>query len=861
MPIIRNLRKDFEEGRMDDLRSLTFEERGTKSPYVTKPEGASYDEASKRRDDVTRISKLLIDKPGVTHLAKEALLKQIEITRKLEGNNGTTFGNIIRRTGGTIKHIAQVTASTLAQVPVNGTGTHFLRALRTDTYLQDNVPTSGFANLFGVGGIEGSAFALKGQPIPLRGLISNSEVPNNTTATEGNIGENHIGIKGKLTSVTDISAYTKKLTYYSSEGEFKPSSFHITGDKSIGIVFPKINSEFIQTATIPGQIGVDKSATGAISEFAGKLNSNPSLITNTYNPNADKEFLGSKTEKNQQLSQRGFPINPGLTVEGFTLGNAAPQDLFIPTSFTTAASGSFGITNKITGSSAGIAPALIEPFKLTEKKSKLSTEENILAVSSTGRIPLDKVGLETTNEILLSQPNDFDSGDITSAVGLSFDTFTEQNPFSGTSTLNSIIAAQNGQAISIKLQAGNSPNETTSTIVGSTTNRGTTGEITGITDIEGNKYSDSSSYNKTLTLDNILAAQKGNLIPSFRNTGVDPISKTSIDPSQPIVGVINGENVSSLDSSKSKTALQDFRAQGQPDPKGSTIPEATDKISKQSYTGTDRKTTYAFDYNSTTVNKENRVGLGNPGKISRSRISYFDNDPETVDKINALPVSLTPLDGVEENRDLIQLEFQVITPDKTFYLAFRAFLDTFDDSFNASWGNTQYLGRADNFYTYTGFERTINIGFKIAAQSREEMQPLYEKAATLASVTAPSYGSGGRFMRGTIAKVTVGDYIYEQPGIIESVQYTWQKDYPWEISFQNPEIGDGKGDQILPHVLDVTLSFKVIHDFLPEAGKTPFITNYNPKKENKKVYIPLENKELAVAETADQNQAADSSGA
>jgi len=93
-------------------------------------------------------------------------------------------------------------------------------------------------------------------------------------------------------------------------------------------------------------------------------------------------------------------------------------------------------------------------------------------------------------------------------------------------------------------------------------------------------------------------------------------------------------------------------------------------------------------------------------------------------------------------------------------------------------------------------------------------------------------------MRGSIAKVTVGDYIYEQPGIIESVQYTWQKDYPWEISFQNPE-GEGGKDQILPHVLDVSLSFKVIHDFLPQTGVNPFITNYRPIQENKVKYIDL----------------------
>ena len=193
-----------------------------------------------------------------------------------------------------------------------------------------------------------------------------------------------------------------------------------------------------------------------------------------------------------------------------------------------------------------------------------------------------------------------------------------------------------------------------------------------------------------------------------------------------------------------------------------------------------------------------------------------------------------------------------MTPNNTHYLGFRAFLDKFDDSFNGSWNSHKYLGRADNFYTYSGFERSINIGFKIAAQSKEEMKPLYRKAATLASITAPTYGSNGRFMRGSIAKVTVGDYIYEQPGIIESVQYTWQKDYPWEISFQNPE---GKeNSQILPHVLDVSLTFKVIHDFLPETGVLPLITNHRPTG-NKKKYIELKaSEELKTKTDKEQSQ-------
>jgi hypothetical protein len=109
------------------------------------------------------------------------------------------------------------------------------------------------------------------------------------------------------------------------------------------------------------------------------------------------------------------------------------------------------------------------------------------------------------------------------------------------------------------------------------------------------------------------------------------------------------------------------------------------------------------------------------------------------------------------------------------------------------------------------------------------MLPIYNKINTLASVTAPTYGgTESKFMRGTIARVTVGDYLYNVPGIIDSVDFTWQTDYSWEINAIKP---DGKEDTmpVLPHILDCSLSFKPIHDFVPESGLTTFISN-NPKK-------------------------------
>ena len=761
MPIIRNLRKDFDEGRMDNLRSIDYEESGTQAPYVTKPIGSTSDLISKRVDDLTRMSKLLINKPGLKFLANEALLKQGDLTEKLQGNNGSKVGNIIRRVGGTVKHVAQVALSTLAQVPVNGTGTHFLKAFRTDTYLQDGDAESGFADFFGAGGIEGAQYALRGKAVPSQGLLTRSILPKrNTTPNPGDLGVDHIGIRGTIGIPTDISSYDNETPYYqTTEGT-------IIGVQNKGIIFANFESGFKvveNTTAVPYQLGMEKSKTGA-SLLGTSVESNPTTIQNKFSSVNSTEFTGTSTEGNIIRARKGYPINPGGSIDTVNPLTGNQLKLFIPDlPLTTPLSGSFGVPNRnVDFSVSSLEQKTATVFEIGKTKTKFTTPENILAASSTGVITLDKKGKETTSRILLSQPSDFDSGDIIGTNGLPL-----------------------------------------------------------------NRYSDdaaSLSYNKTLTLDNIRAAQNGNSIFS------------KVISSKP-TGVYDGK-VSSLGESKTRNILQDFR----------------DPSSKNEYRNKDSDT-YFFNYNNTKIKKETRVGLGNPGKITRKRTSYFINDKDTVDSINALDVSTNKaLDGVKENRDLIQLEFQIITPDNIHYLAFRAFLDTFDDSFNAQWNGTKYLGRADSFYTYGGFERTINIGFKIAAQSRAEMEPLYRKAATLASVTAPTYGSKGRFMRGSLAKVTVGDYIYEQPGIIESVQYTWQKDYPWEISFQNPEIGDSKGDQILPHVLDVSISFKVIHDFLPETGIVPLITNPRALAKNKKVYIGNVEREIIPAETEDERE-------
>ena len=165
-------------------------------------------------------------------------------------------------------------------------------------------------------------------------------------------------------------------------------------------------------------------------------------------------------------------------------------------------------------------------------------------------------------------------------------------------------------------------------------------------------------------------------------------------------------------------------------------------------------------------------------------------------------------------------------------MIFRAFLDDFKDNYNATHNEFNYNGRGETFYTYNSFKRNISLSFKVAAQSRWEMMPIYRKLNYLVSNVAPEYSSFGR-IRTPFIKLTVGSWCDRVPGILNSVNLSWQKDYPWEISIDGPENGMDKHMVVLPHVLDVSVEFTPVHNFLPQKSiHSPFIL---PHKDNREL--------------------------
>lgn len=260
-------------------------------------------------------------------------------------------------------------------------------------------------------------------------------------------------------------------------------------------------------------------------------------------------------------------------------------------------------------------------------------------------------------------------------------------------------------------------------------------------------------------------------------------------------------------------------------PQGLFTEVATEYTSDSTYIGEQKKRVTK----NVNVLKENRVLLGDQGarrdeNKSKNRYWTTSDSEAEIDSLNALEPVPAKVNGEEEGRDLVKFRFHIITPTETRVLYFRAFLDQFADNYTGQWNPTKYLGRAEDFQVYGGFQRKITLSFKIAAATRSEMKPLYQKMLYLASSTAPTYADSGQFMRGTIVKMTVGDYVYELPGVMNSVGYSWNVEYPWEIAMTEPE---GVGDttmQELPMIMDCQIDFTPIHTFTPETGLKKYFT-------------------------------------
>ena len=278
------------------------------------------------------------------------------------------------------------------------------------------------------------------------------------------------------------------------------------------------------------------------------------------------------------------------------------------------------------------------------------------------------------------------------------------------------------------------------------------------------------------------------------------------------------------------------------DNKGKTyIPVNNSSISSTRAETTNVEITYGVSHNGNKPGTTRKIDSINVIDVTNSTTFYDTNkDKKSSD------VLTTVKDNVDGNygKDIIKFRIEFLNNDtqtanaalnavNTDVLAFRAYIDDFNDGMTAKWNSYKYMGRGEDFYIYEGFTRDISVAFTIYTHSGDEMRPVYKKLNYLMSTFTPDYNSANR-MRGNIAYLTVGDYLYRQPGVFTDIKLSGMLDTHWEIGQDTYTTKNDKDENVsnnyleLPKHIKVNLSFKPIHTFLPRkasgGAKPTFIT-------------------------------------
>ena len=194
--------------------------------------------------------------------------------------------------------------------------------------------------------------------------------------------------------------------------------------------------------------------------------------------------------------------------------------------------------------------------------------------------------------------------------------------------------------------------------------------------------------------------------------------------------------------------------------------------------------------------------------------------------------------------DFVKFRIGVINnddPSLKTYIHFRAIIDSFSDNYSADWDSQKFMGRAESFYKYKGFDRNISLSWTVAAQSKGELIPMYQKLNYLASVCAPSYSDSG-YMRGNLITLTLGGWCYEQPGYMSGIRVGDENLGASAGASAGTEVTDTSASaqavKEMPMMVKVSgFKFTPIHNFVPsiqqnefELNSRGFITKYGNEK-------------------------------
>ena len=192
-----------------------------------------------------------------------------------------------------------------------------------------------------------------------------------------------------------------------------------------------------------------------------------------------------------------------------------------------------------------------------------------------------------------------------------------------------------------------------------------------------------------------------------------------------------------------------------------------------------------------------------------------------IDFINIKGYDDSSPDDYGDVKDLIKFYIRDLRNGKIIRL--RAFITGLTDAITPQYNPYKFIGRPDEVYTYKGTSRAVSFTLKVAAMSRHEMYPMWEKLNYLVGLAYGSYAdtsTDGAYaqvnpgMSAPLTMMTIGDYLVDQPGYIKDLSITVADDYPWDVIIDD-EGKNAVGE--LPQALDINVGYQIIPQQIPDS--------------------------------------------
>jgi hypothetical protein len=157
--------------------------------------------------------------------------------------------------------------------------------------------------------------------------------------------------------------------------------------------------------------------------------------------------------------------------------------------------------------------------------------------------------------------------------------------------------------------------------------------------------------------------------------------------------------------------------------------------------------------------------------------------------------------------DFIPLKFASVNSDR--YAYFRGTISGYSEAYSPSYGQHQGIGMAYPLYTFESIERTLQFNFKAYSLSLDEHIACWERLQFLASLTMPQGFTATEATIPPIIYFWLGDMFKKRTAYIETLTYTTDVNFPWEIGLNS---GSSADCYKLPMIIDISVTIHFIED-------------------------------------------------